>query len=55
MSALTFRNNNNYGLDFFDKFIDGLWGDDLLSRSLTPVQDRHLPTVRELDDKELPW
>lgn len=45
------RYNNNYGLDFFDKFLGGIWGDDLWSRPLAPVQDRHTPAVREHDDR----
>ena len=50
MSALTTRNSHSYGLSIFDDLFGG-WNDIISTRPLTPVQDRHVPTVRELDDK----
>ena len=50
MRALTTRNNNNYGLNIFDDLF-GQWNDIFSNRPLAPIQDRHTPTVRELDDK----
>jgi HSP20 family protein len=51
MSALTLRNNNNYGVDLFDKVFGGSFLDDIWDSPMFADQDRHLPTVRELDDK----
>tara|TARA_Y100000296_G_C5057112_1_gene197850 strand:- start:156 stop:563 length:408 start_codon:yes stop_codon:yes gene_type:complete len=50
MSALTTR-NNNHGLDLFDKVFGGSFLDDIWANPMFADHDRHLPTVRELDDK----
>jgi HSP20 family protein len=49
MSALTIRNNNNYGVNILDDLF-GSWGDIFSNRQLIPAQDLHAPTVRELED-----
>ena len=50
MSALTLRNTNS-GLDLFDKVFGGSFLDDIWASPVFAPQDRHTPTVRELDDK----
>jgi len=50
MSALTIRNNNNYGVDLFDKVFGGSFLDDIWTSPVFAPQDLHAPTVRELED-----
>jgi HSP20 family protein len=50
MSALTIRNNNNYGVNILDDLF-GSWGDIFSNHQPTSVRDLHTPTVRELEDR----
>ena len=50
MSALTLRNKNNYGVSLLDDVFGG-WGDIFSSRSIIDSIDKHMPLVKELDDR----
>ena len=49
MTALTIRNNNNYGLSILDEMFNG-WSEIYKSPLVKQSRDRHAPTVR--DNKE---
>jgi len=49
MTALTFRNNNNYGLSILDEMFNG-WSEIYKSPLVKQSRDRHAPTVRENEE-----